>query len=52
MICSTFGEKFAEGSSQKVEREIPNMCMEYQNPMQKQYNQNTKQTFLYYTKNV
>jgi hypothetical protein len=42
MICSTSGEEVAEGSSQRVEREIPNMCMEYQNPIQKQYKQNTK----------
>ncbi len=35
MICSTSGEEVAEGSSQKVEREIPSMCMEYQNPIQR-----------------
>jgi hypothetical protein len=42
MICSTSGEEVAEGSSQKVKREIPTMCMEYQNPIQKQHKQNTK----------
>ena len=44
MICSTSGEEVAEGSSQRVEGEIPNMCMEYQNPIQKQYEQNTKRS--------
>lgn len=59
MICSTSGEEVAEGSSQKVEREIPTMCMEYQNPIQKQYKPNTKHSlkpkaklFLCFTKNV